>query len=98
MQRCLDEMEIAQMADFLLDQCDPPEAEVFLHTFNCRKCRLEVVELKNMLSDYGDYQEPAQTHPWYKELVLKPRQNLPETSTLADESAMNTDDNILSPS
>lgn len=48
---CLVEMEIAQLADYFLDQWEAPSAEVISHVLECPKCFLEVLEIVEILSD-----------------------------------------------
>jgi hypothetical protein len=49
--RCLDEMEIAQLADYFLDQSAVPSDEVFSHVLKCPKCFTDVVEVIEILLD-----------------------------------------------
>ncbi|MFC2118332.1 hypothetical protein ACFLSY_06800 [Bacteroidota bacterium] len=50
--KCLNEIEVAMMVDYLMNEVNMPEERLLLHVEECLKCKRDVLEVWTILSSF----------------------------------------------
>jgi len=54
MKRCLDENEIAQVAEYLNGDNAEPDEGIILHVKSCMKCKQDILEVSEIISSQSE--------------------------------------------
>jgi hypothetical protein len=64
MERCLTRMEIATVADFIMDNYVILGSGLIDHVIECKECQLDVMEIVEIMTSCDDEEEEEESVGW----------------------------------